>query len=153
MRHLEVLRLRCGIQDFWPPGVPLLQLPPPASQASSGGAPRNASPLAGSTSAPHSGPRQPAVAQSQCWPTAGRSPSSRAAGMVTSSQQQQGQGRHQHQQQPQRQRKQQQTQPLVLFGKHLCGAATDFSLRCAQQCLPSGTPQLCCSRAQINLTV
>lgn len=31
------------------------------------------------------------------------------------------------------------TRPWVALGKHLCGAASDFTLRCAQQCLDSNT--------------
>lgn len=40
MRHLQVVRYRCGIQDFWPPGDPLmahdspLPLPPPLENPS-----------------------------------------------------------------------------------------------------------------------
>lgn len=131
LRHLGLHRLRLGIEDLWLPGLPLFV-------AKGTGAKRSTAQLSHSRESPTScgaavgattcSPDQPCSSSKPCSSCAANSVD------VCSSSQPCRDSTTGDGSQPCSS-----GQPWAAFGKHLCGAATDFTLRCAQQNLQHST--------------
>ena len=151
MRHLQLLRFRCGIEDFWPPGVSLLarcdttspmmpSMTTPGPQSPPNGAPLT-EPYTTAACPSGSSPASPGNATNQTQEEMQCSDCHSAARLSLDSlsiSREQARGASFQSGERATPAAEVQLRPLVLFGKHLCGAATDFALRCAQSTLPSG---------------